>query len=66
MTDSGNFGQRTPLTKAERAARAAFRKVEAEKALTDQELAEKAFHENRERLKAERLEREAVKALLER
>jgi hypothetical protein len=37
----------------------AFRQVEAEKAMTDHERAQKAFHENRERLKAERLAREA-------
>ena len=48
------------LTKAHREARMAFRQVEAEKALTDYERAQIAFHENRERLKAERLAREAA------
>ena len=45
---------------AEREARKAFRQVEAAKAMTDHERAQKAFNENRERLKAERLEREAA------
>jgi hypothetical protein len=47
-------------TQAEREARKAFKQVEAEKALTDHAKAQKAFHENRERLKAERLAREAA------
>jgi hypothetical protein len=47
-------------TPAEREARKVFREVEAEAAMTDHEKAQKAFHENRERLKAERLEREAA------
>ena len=49
-----------PITKAERDARKAFRRVDAEKAMTDHEIAQKAFHANRERLKAERLAREAA------
>jgi hypothetical protein len=44
-------------TKAEREARKAFRQVDAEKAMTDYEI---AFHANRERLKAKRLAREAA------
>ena len=48
-----------PITKAEREARKAFRQVDAEKALTEHEVAQKAFSNNRERLKAERLAREA-------
>jgi hypothetical protein len=48
------------ITKAERAAREAFRRVEADKAMTEHEIAQKAFHANRERLKAERLAREAA------
>jgi hypothetical protein len=51
------FGQKM-LTRAERQARKAFRDVEAKKAMTDHEKAQKAFNENRERLKAERLARE--------
>ena len=49
-----------PVSKAEREARKAFRQVDAEKAMTEHEIAQKAFSKNRERLKAERLEREAA------
>jgi hypothetical protein len=48
------------ITKAEREARKAFRQVEAEKAMSDYEIARQAFSKNRERLKAERLAREAA------
>jgi len=51
------FGQKV-ITPAEKAARKAFREVEAKKAMTDHEKAQKAFTENRERLKRERLARE--------
>ena len=51
---------RKPITKAEREARTVFRKVDAEKAMTEHEIAQKAFSANRERLKAERLTREAA------
>ena len=54
-----NFEPRKPLTKAERDARALFRTDETKKAMTEHEKTEKSFHENRERLKAERLAREA-------
>ena len=47
-------------TKAEREARKVFRAQEAEKALNEYEAAQKAFHANRERLKAERLARESA------
>jgi hypothetical protein len=47
---------------AEREARKAFRTVEAKQAMTDYAKAQKAFHENRERLKAERLARDAEAA----
>ena len=47
-----------PPTKAERDARKAFRSVDAKKAMTEHEIAQKAFSNNRERLKAERLARE--------
>jgi len=50
---------RKVATPAEREARKAFRQIEAEKAMTDHERQQKAFHENRERLKVERLAREA-------
>ena len=49
-----------PLTKEERETRKAFREVEAEVAMGDHEAAQKAFGDNRERLKAERLAREAA------
>jgi hypothetical protein len=48
-----------PITKAVRDAHKAFRQVDAEKAVTEHEIAQKAFSANRERLKAERLAREA-------
>jgi hypothetical protein len=51
-----------PPTKAERDARKAFRQVDANKAMTEYEIAQKAFSNNRERLKAERLAREAAAA----
>jgi hypothetical protein len=49
-----------PPTKSERDARKAFRTVDAKKAMTEHEIAQKAFSNNRERLKAERLAREAA------
>jgi hypothetical protein len=49
-----------PTTKAERDTRKAFRQVDAKKAMTEHEIAQKAFSNNRERLKAERLAREAA------
>ena len=49
-----------PITKAEREARKAFRQVDAEKAMSEHEVAQEAFSNNRERLKAERLKREAA------
>jgi hypothetical protein len=51
--------ERKVISPAEREARKAFREVEAAKAMTEHERAQKAFHENRERLKALRLAREA-------
>lgn len=61
MTDDLSF-RRKPLTPEQRQARDAIRRVEAEKAMRDHEAAQKAFYENRERLRAERLAREAAKA----
>ncbi len=49
-----------PPTKAERDARNAFRQVDAKKAMTEHQIEQKAFSNNRERLKAERLAREAA------
>jgi hypothetical protein len=54
------FERPKPTTKAEREALKVFRQVDAEKAMTEYETAQKAFHANRERLKAERLAREAA------
>jgi hypothetical protein len=54
------FNRPKPITKAERDARRAFRQVDAKKAMTEHEIAQKAFSANRERLKAERLAREAA------
>jgi hypothetical protein len=51
---------RKPTTKTEREARKAFRQVDAKTAMTEYETDQKAFHANRERLKAERLAREAA------
>ncbi|MET4257372.1 hypothetical protein ABIC09_002308 [Bradyrhizobium sp. S3.12.5] len=61
MTEDLSF-RRKPLTPEQRQARDAARRVEAEKAMRDHEAAQKAFYENRERLKAERLAREAAAA----
>jgi hypothetical protein len=59
-TTPGEVAQTKPMTSAEREARKAFRHVDAEKAMTEHEIAQKAFSNNRERLKAERLAREAA------
>jgi hypothetical protein len=56
----GEFDRPKPITRAEREARNAFRQVDAEKAMTEHEIAQKAFNANRDRLKAERLAREAA------
>jgi len=53
------------VTPAEREANKAFRKVDAEKAMTEHDAAQKAFYTNRDRLKAERLGREADSKLKE-
>jgi hypothetical protein len=54
--------ERKVLTPAEREARKLFREVDAGKAVTEYEREQKAFQENRERLKALRLAREAEQA----
>ncbi len=56
----GEFEPPKPITRAAREARKAFRQLDAEKAMTEHEIAQKAFSANRERLKAERLAREAA------
>jgi hypothetical protein len=54
------------MSKAERVAHKAFRQVKAEQAMTEHEIAQKAFSKNHERLKAERLAREAAGAAVPR
>jgi hypothetical protein len=54
--------ERKVLTPAEREARKLFREVDAAKAVTEYERQQKAFQENRERLKALRLARETEQA----
>ena len=51
--------ERRATTPAEREARKAFREVIPGQAMTEYAKAQKSLHENRERLKAERLAREA-------
>ena len=58
----GEFEPIKPLSREQREARKAFRHEDAKAAMTEQETAEKAFFNNRERLKAERLAREASAA----
>jgi hypothetical protein len=48
-----------PLTSEQRKARDAERRADAEQAMREHHAAQKAFHENRERLRALRLAREA-------
>ena len=60
----GKFEPPKPTTKAERDARKAFRQLDTKKAMTEHEIAQKAFAANRERLKAERLMREATGTLV--
>lgn len=61
MTEDVSF-RRKPLTPEQRQARDAARRIEAEKAMRDHEAAQKAFYANKERLRAERLAREAAAA----
>jgi hypothetical protein len=56
----GEFEPPKPITKAEREARKAFRQEDAKQAMTAHGIEQKAFSANRERLKAERLAREAA------
>jgi hypothetical protein len=59
---NNDFLDRSPrrYTPEERQARDAARRADAEQAMRDHEAAQRAFHQNRERLKAERLAREAA------
>jgi hypothetical protein len=51
--------KRKVTTTAEREAEKVFKKIDPKTAMSDHEKAEKSFDENRQRLKAERLAREA-------
>ena len=57
---SDRIFDRKVTTPAEREALKVFRPVEVEKTMTEHAKAQKAFYENRERLKTERLAREAA------
>jgi hypothetical protein len=57
---SDHIYERTMTTAAEREARKAFKEADTKVALSEYERTQKAFHANRERLKAERLAREAA------
>ena len=57
MSDQRSTPKRTTI--AQRDARKAFKEVGVTKALSEQQIKDRAFSENRERLKAERLAREA-------
>lgn len=57
---SNDISERRPPTAAEREAHKVFRKAEVKAAPSEHERAQQAFHANRERLKAERLAREAA------
>ena len=52
--------EREAMTRDERKAKDAERRRDAEQAMHEHQLAQHAFHKNRERLKAERLAREAL------
>jgi hypothetical protein len=58
ISDPLNIERKTP-SPAEREARKVFRQTDALKAMTEHERAQRAFFENRDRLKALRLAREA-------
>ncbi|MCC8977313.1 hypothetical protein [Bradyrhizobium acaciae] len=55
-------GERRTTTATEREAHKIFKAVKAKEAMTDYAKEQKALHDNRERLKAERLAREAEAA----
>jgi hypothetical protein len=58
MTEEYSVRPPKTLTPEERKARDALRRADAEQAMREHEAAQKAFYENRERLKAQRLARE--------
>ncbi|MBI5265547.1 MAG: hypothetical protein HY852_27450 [Bradyrhizobium sp.] len=57
---SGSFSERKTQSPAEREAQKAFRQQDAKEALSEYQRAQNAFRENFQRLKAERLAREAA------
>jgi hypothetical protein len=58
MTEDFSVRPNKPLTTEERKARDAQRRADAEQAMREHEVAQKAFYANKERLKAARLARE--------
>jgi hypothetical protein len=60
MTEDFSFRPAKSRTVEEKKARDEARRVDAAQAMLEYEAAQKAFHQNRERLKAERLAREAA------
>ena len=58
-TPDGN-GPPKQISRAEREALKAFRQIDTKMAMSEHEIAQTAFSKNRERLKAERLAREAA------
>ena len=62
MTDDISLRPPKSLTSEEKKARDEARRADAAQAMLEHEAAQKAFHQNRERLKAERLAREAALA----
>jgi hypothetical protein len=60
MTDDFSLRPAKPRTVEERKARDQARRVDAAQAMLEYEAAQKAFYKNRERLRAERLAREAA------
>ena len=59
MSENIQTSQPRILTSEERKARDAARRADAEQAMCEYQAAQKAFYQNRERLKQERLAREA-------
>jgi hypothetical protein len=59
MTEDYSISHPRILTSEERKARDAARRADAEQAMREHEAAQKAFYQNRDRLKAQRLAREA-------
>ena len=60
MTEDFSVRPTKPLTPEQRKERDAVRRADAEQAMREHEAAQKAFYDNRERLKALRLAREAA------